>query len=97
MPLYDFACTRCENRFETFIPLAQLQKAVACSKCGAWAKRIIVLGHGGFQSTEPKWLDDEVRGCLQDTDAVAAGTEKPIEDRADYDRYLKQHSIVPLQ
>ena len=95
MPLFDFQCISCYARAEKVMKVAEPRDNLKCEVCGGPLKRIIVLGHGGFQSTEPKWLDEHVRGCLQDEEAVAAGFEKPIENRADYDRYLKQHDIVP--
>jgi hypothetical protein len=53
-----------------------------------------VAGHGGIQRDEPTWLNDQVRGCLQDDDDIADGMEKPIETRTEYKRYLKEHGIV---
>ena len=96
MPLYDYECLNCKERDERFMPLSEKRDLLTCKNCGGSMKQIVVLGHGGFQSTQPRWLDDYTKGCLQDTDAVAAGSEKPIEDRADYDRHLKRHGIVPL-
>ncbi len=96
MPLYDFQCSACRAHEERLLPLSATRGGLSCGTCGGDLKRVIVLGHGGFQSLTPRWLDDETKGCLQDTDAVAAGAEKPIEDRADYNRYLQRHNIVPL-
>jgi len=94
MPLYDFKCQKCENQFELFMSISHPRTAVACPECGAWAKRVIVLGHGGFQSENPTWLNDQVRGCIQDDDDVAAGLEKPVETRTEYKQHLEKHGIV---
>jgi putative FmdB family regulatory protein len=95
MPLFDFRCDTCEKHIEKFLKLDQERTGLRCD-CGGSLKRIIVLGHGGIQRVNPVWLDDQVIGCLQDDDAVANRAEKPIEDRNDYNRHLKQHDIVPL-
>jgi putative FmdB family regulatory protein len=94
MPLYDFKCQKCENQFELFMSINHPRTAVCCPECGGWAKRVIVAGHGGIQRDEPTWLNDQVRGCLQDDDDIADGMEKPIETRTEYKRYLKEHGIV---
>lgn len=94
MPIYDFRCLDCEAKAEMVLKVDDPRTGLRCERCGGELGRIIVPGHGGFQSTTPVWLDDEVKGCLQDTDAVAAGLEKPIEDRTDYQRHLRDHDIV---
>ena len=94
MPIYDFKCLDCEAQTERVMKVDDSRVGLRCEACGGELGRIIVLGHGGFQSDEPGWLDDQVKGCLQDTDAVAAGAEKPIETRTDYKRHLREHGIV---
>jgi len=94
MPIYDFECEKCQHRFEMFGSIADPRHRVACPECGGWSKRIIVQGHGGFKSENPSWLNDDVRHALQDMDDVAAGRERPIENRTDYNRHLKENGIT---
>lgn len=94
MPLYDFECQSCGHRFEVFGSINHPRHRITCPGCKGWSKRIIVQGHGGFKSENPNWLDDNVRGALQDDDEVRAGREKRIENRTDYNRHLKENGIV---
>mgnify|MGYP006291190413 CR=1 FL=1 len=94
MPLYDFKCQKCGHEFDLFMSINHPRTEVACPECKGWTKRIIVAGHGGFQSEEPRWLNDQVRGCLQDDEEIAAGREKPLETRTEYKKHLKAHGIV---
>lgn len=91
-PLYDYQCQTCENIDEKAYSMKSFPKTCKCSKCGGKAKKIINCG--GIQRDEPTWLDDAVRGALQDTDNVQAGTERPIETRTELKRYLKKHNLV---
>ena len=94
MPLYDFSCLDCKATTERFLKVDDPRTDLRCEQCGGELVRVIVIGHGGFQSTEPRWLDDHVKGCLQDDDEVAAGRQRPIESRTDYNRHLREHNLV---
>ena len=91
MSLYEYECQKCGNTDEKVYPMASFPKTCKCSKCGGRAKKII---SGYIQRDEPTWLDDAVRGALQDTDNVRAGAERPIETRTELNRYLKEHNLV---
>jgi len=92
LALYEYECQTCKNIDERIYPMTKFPKTCKCSKCGEKAKK---LGRcGGIQRDEPTWLDDAVRGALQDTDNVRAGTERPIETRTDLKRYIKEHNLV---
>jgi len=53
MPLYEYGCPRCQQRFERLRPLARADEAANCPECGATAYRLISLvapaprGNGG--------------------------------------------------
>jgi hypothetical protein len=78
---------------EEFHPLAECPEAHPCT-CGGRASKIISLGHGGIWRVEPTWINDDLRGSLQDTDAIAAKRVRPIEDRNDYSRFLRENPNI---
>jgi putative FmdB family regulatory protein len=41
MPIYEYECPQCQEKFEQFKPIYASDEDVACLKCGADAKRII--------------------------------------------------------
>jgi len=86
MPLFQYECPNCTTEYDQFLPLKQYKTPVPCPTCGRTGRKIITCH---VQRDEPTWLDDSVRGCLQDTEA-----EKPIETRTEYKRYLKDNGIT---
>lgn len=47
--------------------------------CGLNAKQRLTIG--GIRTESPTWLNDDVRGALQDMDRVKKKLEAPIETR----------------
>jgi putative FmdB family regulatory protein len=86
MPLYNYDCPNCTTEFEQFLPLKKYKTPVPCPTCGRTGRKVITAQ---IQRDEPTWLDNEVRECLQDTES-----ERPIENRSQYKRYLKENGIV---
>jgi putative FmdB family regulatory protein len=41
MPIYEYSCTKCQNRFEQLRPLSKSDEDSECPKCKAPAKRTI--------------------------------------------------------
>ena len=41
MPIYEYECPECQEKFEQFKPIYASDEDVACLKCGAEAKRVI--------------------------------------------------------
>jgi putative FmdB family regulatory protein len=39
MPLYEYACPVCSNRFERLRPMSQMNDATHCPDCGSDSKR----------------------------------------------------------
>lgn len=85
MPLYDFRCTDCKSEFEKYIKLKDCDCLQSCKKCGGAAVKIL---SARILRDEPTWLNDEVRGVLQDD------SERPIENRTQYNRYLLDNGIA---
>ncbi|MBI9090149.1 MAG: hypothetical protein JEZ12_13115 [Desulfobacterium sp.] len=88
MPRYTYECTNCGKIFDLDLSLKNHVKQTVCEKCDGDAVQIMVPGHGGVQDDHPAWIDDSVRGCLQDP------AERPIESRTEYKRHLKDNGIV---
>lgn len=87
MPLYEYECSQCGNHFDMFFPLREWDFTPACPDCGGEGKKVLTAQ---IQRDEPVWLDDSVRGSLQD---IEAG-DRPIENRTQYKRYLKDNGII---
>jgi putative FmdB family regulatory protein len=41
MPIYEYICSKCEQKFELLKPMSQAGKAVTCPKCGGKAGRVL--------------------------------------------------------
>jgi putative FmdB family regulatory protein len=87
MPLYEYECQECGNEFEMFFPLQEWDVEPLCPDCGGQGKKLITAK---IQRDEPVWLDDSVRDALQDREE----SHRPIENRTDYNRYLKDNGII---
>ena len=102
MPIYDYQCQQCGKQYDCFCSIKEYVDGYTpeCPDCGsADSKRVIVIGHGGIHCDDGvniPWLNDHVRGALQDEDEVKAGREKPIETRGEYKKYLKDNHIAPI-
>lgn len=51
MPLYDFKCTECENKFEDMVPSTVTE--VNCTACGSVAKRLLSCPRIALDGTDP--------------------------------------------
>jgi len=49
MPIYEYRCTECDERFELFVRSAAQQTAPTCPRCGSPAvqKALSLFGVGG--------------------------------------------------
>jgi len=88
MPLYEYQCRECSNSFELYFPLQEWDVVPSCPDCGAESQKQL---SAKIQREEPVWLDDETRGVLQDLDDP---NTKPIENRTEYKRHLKENGII---
>lgn len=41
MPIYEYVCSDCKNKFELLKPMSQAGKAAVCPKCGGKAGRVL--------------------------------------------------------
>ena len=87
MPIYGYECSGCGNAFEMFFPLKEWNITPGCPDCGGEGRKVLTAK---IQRDEPVWLDDVVRETLQD---IEAG-ERPITNRTEYKRYLKDNRII---
>jgi len=88
MPLYEYKCEKCGNPFELYFPLQEWDVIPSCPDCGGEGRKQLTAN---IQRDEPVWLDDQVRGALQDLDDPAT---RPIQNRTEYKRYLKENGII---
>lgn len=86
MPLYEYQCQKCFKISEQYSKLDSVRDMIPCPNCGNEAHKII--SNVAIQNVEPKWLDDQVRGAVQDDD------EPPIRDRQDLQRVVKEKGLI---
>lgn len=91
MPVYVYRCNDCGAELECYYRMNDKPRQTLCTDCGAAAISIPVIG--GIQGEEPAWLDDEVRNVLQTDDQLK---KSPITCRTEYNKYLKDNDIVPI-
>ncbi|MBF8267393.1 MAG: hypothetical protein HW388_901 [Dehalococcoidia bacterium] len=41
MPIYEYVCSTCRNRFEKLRPMASVEEAASCPDCGSPAKKAL--------------------------------------------------------
>lgn len=85
MPTYEYLCNECGNVIEEYEKISRRRSAVDCP-CGGNAARIV--SRPSIQSDNPLWLDDHVRGSVQDP------ADRKIENRTELNRYLKEKDFV---
>lgn len=87
MPTYEYECIDCGNSEEMICSVNSFPDSIRCHVCGAIAQKVINFG-GSILSDTPAWIDQTVRNQIQ------GDNEKPIETRAEYKKYLREHNIV---
>jgi putative FmdB family regulatory protein len=91
VPIYDFECPECKQLFEHFLTIAQcevMEDMYPCPVCGASAKKVIVLGHGGYLRPDSQWIRGAAK-VLSDDDRPL-----PIENTTELRRYLEAHPHI---
>jgi putative FmdB family regulatory protein len=41
MPIYEYVCSGCQQKFELLKPMSQAGKGATCPQCGGRAKRVL--------------------------------------------------------
>jgi putative FmdB family regulatory protein len=41
MPIYEYVCSDCKQKFELLKPMSQAGKGASCPKCGGKAQRVL--------------------------------------------------------
>jgi putative FmdB family regulatory protein len=86
MPVYDFSCHECNATFERVDKIADRKQFTPCPECSGMAERIITAK---VQRDEPTWLASSVEVLLPKGKDV-----RPITNRGEFNRYLKENNIV---
>jgi putative FmdB family regulatory protein len=88
MPTYVWNCED-HGHFDKIYKMADKPNIAPCPECGMISTQVPVCG--GIQGDEPAWLNDpQVLGSLQKQG------ERPIENRTQYKKYMKDNNIVAL-
>jgi putative FmdB family regulatory protein len=82
MPIYEYACTKCENIFEEWLKFSEERESAACPRCGGEARRIIsntafVLKGGGWYVTDYGYR----KGVSESAPAKAADSDAKSPDK----------------
>jgi len=86
MPIYEFDC-ECGNSQDELFKMADCPKDIVCSKCGG--KAVKVISRFKIQCdgiNDVSWLPSALEN-LPDSD-------RPIESRGDYKRFLKEKGLT---
>ena len=86
MPLYEYQCPYCLEISELYFKLAEVPASHPCPVCETEAHKIISCV--AIERVEPTWLDDQVRGAIQDE------SEPPIQDRQDLQRVVQEKGLI---
>ena len=98
MPLYDYECFDSGHRFEHFCGIDDRPQYLACPRCGGRARQVFIKSPAVWgdelNDYQRKYVGNKHQpGCLQNNRAVAAGTEKPITTRKEFEEVLKKKEI----
>lgn len=88
MPLYSYFCADCHCETEEVFRIEDRRQFVPCRMCGREAKRLV---GAKIERCEPTWLASAVQNLQPEGNDV-----RPIADRNDYKRYLRDKNIVEL-
>jgi putative FmdB family regulatory protein len=62
MPIYEFQCTRCENKFDELVSVSVDLKTIVCPQCGTAAPRKLMSAFG-FSSGGKSVSSSSGGGC----------------------------------
>jgi putative FmdB family regulatory protein len=69
MPLYEYVCSECDNKFEVLRPLDQAENEACCPKCQKSARRVMstvsvfTTSPGGVPKTVPGSTGSSCASC----------------------------------
>lgn len=87
MPTYTYLCPHCGETQDRLFPMSDFPDQVQCD-CGKQARKIITPVAVQCDSiNDVPWLESACQNLQPDG-------EKPIQSRAEYKKYLREHHIV---
>jgi putative FmdB family regulatory protein len=65
MPIYEYVCKKCKNKFELMRPFSRSQEAADCPKCSSKADRILSTCYAmtSSESGVTKTIDGSGSSC----------------------------------
>lgn len=87
--IYDYVCPECSRKTERVCTVEERVTPFRCVNCSTEMVRVPSFG-GGLQTEHPAWLDDNVRGAIQDP------SQPKITTRTEHDSYCKKQGIAHL-
>jgi putative FmdB family regulatory protein len=86
MPMYEYMCTDCGNRFDKFLPLARYDEDVICCDCLVTAKKVMTAN---FHCDEEAWIHTT-------SEALTGENDAPITNRTEYNKRIKDNGLVAV-
>jgi len=86
MPMYEYMCTNCGNRFDKHLPLARYDEKVPCCDCLTIASKVF---KANFRCGEEAWIHSTNIALTEDGEA-------PVTNRKEYEKRLKDNGLVAV-
>lgn len=91
MPTYEYRCEKCCFTFEKISSIKDMERTQECPYCKEIAK--LQVSKGFTFGDEAAWINDHVRGSLQDDSQIR---KNPIKTRSELNSYLKKNDLIEV-
>lgn len=91
MPQYEYRCSSCDLEFVVCRKMKDMEKIEECPECLSHSS--LMVSKGVTLGDEVGWINDEVRGSLQDPSEMR---RNPITTRTELNRAVKAKGLVEV-
>jgi putative FmdB family regulatory protein len=86
MPLYDYACQKCDNVFEVFHKMDE-EWRYSCPRCESSVRKL--LNTGAVKRPDASWIT-QINGTINDLSEAQSGKQEYITTREQARNHIKQ-------
>jgi putative FmdB family regulatory protein len=84
MPMYEYMCPDCGNRFDKYLPLKSYDMEVKCCDCLSVAKKVM---RANFHCQEEAWIKEA-------NVAITGDNEEPVTTRKELNERIEKKGLV---